>query len=207
MLNDYLKFISEFVIQYGYPILFFGVMLENIFLLGLLFPGLFILTMSGFLASSEDLNIYLCLIWGFLGTITGDNLSFLIGRYGLVNIKKVKRFNRKFDSISNKVLTNKKLFAFILFYHFPIYARMVVPTMLGSVKYSFKKWFYINSLGAFLFSSTFIIIGFLIGQTSNFIDKAIDISKIIQWVFFGLFFYFIISFFITIKKLFSKQND
>jgi membrane-associated protein len=204
MLNDYLKLISEFVVQYGYPILFFGVMLENIFLLGLLFPGLFILTMSGFLASTDELNIYLCILWGFLGTIVGDNLSFLLGRYGLVNIKKVKKFNKNFDSISEKILGGNKLFVFILFYHFPIYARMVVPTMLGSIKYNFKKWFYINSFGALLFSSTFIIIGFIIGQTSNIIDKAIDISKIVQWVFFGLFFYFIISIFLTIRKLLSK---
>ncbi|HAZ00586.1 MAG: hypothetical protein A2W90_04865 [Bacteroidetes bacterium GWF2_42_66] len=206
MLNEYLNLVSEIVIRYGYLILFFGVIIENIFLLGILFPGLFILTICGFLSANNELNLAITIIVGYLGTLTGDNLSYTLGRIGFVKIGIIKRFSTNYSLVENKLFSSKQTTLFLLFYHFPIYARMIVPALLGILKYSFKKWFFINSLGALIFSTTFILLGYFIGQTSKLIDQAIDISKIIQWIFFFLFFYFVFSFFNSLKKLSKKKN-
>jgi membrane-associated protein len=190
MLDEYLELVSRLVSKYGYLTLFFGVMIENIFLLGLVFPGLFILTTCGFFAATGNLDIYLTLIIGCVGTIMGDNLSYLIGRSGLVNIDRVRRLTNKINFIEKKLLSKSEQNLFILFYHFPVYARMVVPTLLGIYKYNFKSWFFLNSVGALIFSSSFIVAGYLIGKSTQILQEAIDTTKLIQLLFFILFIYF-----------------
>lgn len=208
MIKDYLNIISEFLLLYGYPILFFGIMLENIFLIGLIFPGLFILVASGFFAGTGEMNVYIALVVGILGTIIGDNISFAFGRFGLIKIGKIKRFSSKTIGIQKKIESNKGNI-FIIFYHYPVYARMLVPTLLGVMKYPFFKWFKLNSIGAILFNLTFILVGYIIGLSTNIIDRAIDISMVIQWVFFVLFFYFIFSGIIILRKILKikKSNN
>src|SRR5436190_9132548 len=63
--------------QYGYWIVFFGVMLENA---GIPVPGETILLVAGFFASRHGFNLWLVMIIAAVGAVLGDNAGYWIGR-------------------------------------------------------------------------------------------------------------------------------
>lgn len=195
MIENYLNNVGELVLQYGYWIIIIGVMLENIIIIGFFFPGIFILISAGFYSGMGHLNVYYTILVAFLGTILGDNMSYLAGRYGLIKFSKVQSLFGRAEELKTRLQSNKGKIL-LIFFHFPIYARMIVPTLLGIMKYNFKRWILFNTIGALLFSSTFITVGCIIGRTTKVFDKAIGISSYIQWVFF-----FLILFFIAIEVI------
>src|SRR4029079_844333 len=63
--------------DYGYWVVFFGVMLENA---GLPVPGETVLLAAGFFASQSHFNLGGVILIATTGAILGDNAGFLIGR-------------------------------------------------------------------------------------------------------------------------------
>jgi membrane protein DedA with SNARE-associated domain len=65
--------------QYGYLVVFFGVMLESA---GVPLPGETVLLASGALAHSGVLDPVDVLFFGLLGAVTGDQIGYWVGRRG-----------------------------------------------------------------------------------------------------------------------------
>ena len=77
-LHNSLQLIVQYMNQYGYWAVFFGVMLENA---GLPVPGETILLVAGFLCSEHHLNLGLVMIVAATGAVIGDNIGFAIGHH------------------------------------------------------------------------------------------------------------------------------
>src|SRR5260370_31296233 len=78
------------MVEYGYWVLFFGVMLENA---GVPVPGETILRVAGFLEASGDFRLPLVMLIAALGAVTGDNIGFAVGRhYGRGILLRVGKF-------------------------------------------------------------------------------------------------------------------
>ncbi len=65
--------------QYGYLVVFFGVMLESV---GVPLPGETILIAAGFLIHQGTLDLGETIVFGVLGTIVGNQLGYWAGRQG-----------------------------------------------------------------------------------------------------------------------------
>ena len=65
--------------SYGYGIVFAAILLEDF---GVPTPGETILISGALVAAKGELNILLVLLTGWLGAIIGDNIGYVIGRYG-----------------------------------------------------------------------------------------------------------------------------
>jgi membrane protein DedA with SNARE-associated domain len=204
MLSEYLELVSNYVSRYGYITILLGLMLENVLFLGLIFPGLFILIFGGYYAGLGNLNIFAVIISAFLGTVLGDNLSYALGYFGLVNLPILKRFSTELDKIERSIHANTE--RFLVLFHFPVYSRMILPAFLGVLKFNTRRWVVLDLIGAFLFSTTFATIGYVIGRSSRTLESAIDISNYIQWAFLLVFGWWLISAILTIRRLF-KKND
>jgi len=199
-MSEYLEWVGSFVENWGYLAIFLGMMLENSVGLGLIFPGLFILISGGFYAGIGELNIFFVFFWAYLGVLSGDNISYFIGRYGFIKVPFLKKISPHLDKIEKSI--RKDTERFLIFFHFPVYSRMVLPAFLGILSFRFRKWLILDMIGAFLFTSTFSLTGYIIGKTTQLLDTAISVSTYIQWVFFLLFVWWFVSVVYTIIKLF-----
>lgn len=65
--------------QYGYLVVFFGVMLESV---GIPLPGETILIAAGLLVHQGSLNPGETIVFGILGTTIGNQLGYWVGRQG-----------------------------------------------------------------------------------------------------------------------------
>src|SRR6267142_2720290 len=76
--------------QYGYWVVFFGVMLENA---GVPVPGETILLAAGFFAASGHFNIALVMATACVGAVLGDNAGYFIGRkLGRATLLRIGRY-------------------------------------------------------------------------------------------------------------------
>ena len=90
--------IQEWIQQYGYWIVFLGIMLENA---GIPLPGETITLVGGFLAGNDELRYSLVLLCAVAGAILGDSLGYWLGRWGgLAALEKIgKLFRMPSDEI------------------------------------------------------------------------------------------------------------
>lgn len=78
-LHQYLVTAQPYIEQYGYAAVFFGILLEDFALPA---PGESLLITAAFLAAQGKLHIAPLLLLAWLGAVLGDNIGYLIGRYG-----------------------------------------------------------------------------------------------------------------------------
>src|ERR1700733_9519739 len=78
--SSIVAFFDQALMQYGYAIVFFAIMIES---MGVPFPGeTMLLVGSAYAASSGALSIYGVIGWAAAGAITGDSIGYWIGREG-----------------------------------------------------------------------------------------------------------------------------
>lgn len=79
LLQSYLDIAKPYVEHYGYAAAFVGILVEDFALPA---PGESLLITGAFLASQGQLHIAPLLLLGWLGAVLGDNIGYLIGRFG-----------------------------------------------------------------------------------------------------------------------------
>lgn len=79
MLEHYLTIAKPWLEQYGYFALFGGVLVEGF---GIPAPGETLVIASALLAGQGDLHLLAVLLIAWLAAVLGDNLGYLLGRWG-----------------------------------------------------------------------------------------------------------------------------
>ena len=97
MANTVFQLLSEFFARYGYWVVFFGVMLENV---GLPIPGETVLLFAGFLAYQGEIHILPSILAAIAGATTGAGLGFSLGWYGGPAV--VQRFLQRFPRLQKR---------------------------------------------------------------------------------------------------------
>src|SRR5438105_1821465 len=96
----------ELINMFGYLAVFLVIAGES---MGLLLPGETILVSASIYAgTTHRLNIFFVVISAILGAIIGDNLGYLIGRWG--GFKLLKRFGRYLKLDDKKIKVGQYLF-------------------------------------------------------------------------------------------------
>jgi membrane-associated protein len=156
---------------YAYALIALMLFLETVFFLGFVVPGLSVLIVAGFLVSTRALDLGPAWLCALAGTTAGDNLSFLLGRLGSMRLARIGSLRRKMTAAA-RVLRSQPPWL-LVFFHFPVYLRTVVPLALGSVGYAWPRWLALDTIGATLFTGCFLGIGMVAGHVSREVDAAL----------------------------------
>jgi membrane-associated protein len=158
------------------PLLVFAWMtLENTLFLGVLVPGLTVLVVTGLLIHTGDVTPAPVLAAALGGTYLGDNLNYLIGRWGLQRLGWVRRVLSENEEARDFIERYPK--ALYVFFHFPVYLRSAFPLTLGSMRYPWRTWLGIDLVAAPLFVAGFVGLGYGLGR---FVLRVEDLSVAVQ---------------------------
>jgi membrane protein DedA with SNARE-associated domain len=170
-LNNSLQLIEQYMNQYGYWAVFFGVMLENA---GLPIPGETILLVAGFLCSKHQLNIALVMMIAATGAVIGDNIGFAIGHhYGRGILLRFGRFvfltPKRLDHMTNYFAShgNKT----ILIARFITGLRVFAAILAGASRMPWRVFVVYNVAGAVLWSVVITSLGFLFAHSLPLLVK------------------------------------
>ena len=157
--------------QYGYWVVFFGVMMENA---GIPVPGETILLAAGFFAASGHFNIALVMAIACVGAVLGDNAGYFIGRkLGRATLLRIGRYVG---------LTPKRLVMFetyfekhgdktILVARFITGLRVFAALLAGAARMRWRTFALFNFLGAVLWSIVITLAGYFFGHSWHLLEK------------------------------------
>jgi membrane protein DedA with SNARE-associated domain len=155
---------ETYIAQYGYIGISVGTFLE----------GETTVLIGGIFAKLGYMNLYMVMLYAFIGTFIGDFTFFTLGKYF------GKTFIERFEFVRNKVpLANKvihKYGNFIIFLiRFLVGIRAIVLLLLGCTNMKMSKFVLFNTVNAMGWSIIVSVIGYLFGKVVFvFVD---DIKK------------------------------
>lgn len=174
-------------------------------IVGLPIPDETILTFAGFLVSQKDLQLIPTIITSFLGSISGISISFFIGHtFGLKILFKYGQFFHvtpdKLDK-TKKWLEGYGSWTFLFGYFIPG-IRHLIAIIAGSTKTNYFKFSLFAYTGGFLWSLTFVLLGYFAGKKwMTFIEQVHShILILVLIILIVLLIYFLIKY-----KLFKKK--
>ncbi len=154
--------LSRFFAEYGYWVIFFGVMFENA---GLLVPGETVLLFAGFLAYQGEISLWRAILVGFLGASLGDSFGYVMGRYGGTRfVKYARRFRwlrRRFDQSQATFHDHGHWAVFVG--RFVTGLRVFAGPLAGMFRMRYSRFLFFNVSGALLWAMTIASVGFLFG--------------------------------------------
>ncbi|MDR0268656.1 DedA family protein [Paenibacillus sp.] len=149
--------------QYGYAVLFIGLLLEFI---ALPFPGEITMLYVGYLISMGTINGWMALFLSFIGTTLGMTVTYLIGlKAGMPFIQRVGKWvfitPSKFDK-TKKWFAKRGHFLVFIGYFIPG-VRHVTGYLTGILGSNFRTFAIYAYSGALFWCTSFIGLGFVFG--------------------------------------------
>lgn len=136
-------------------------------ILGIPIPDETLIAFTGFLAFQGKLNFFLILAVAFAGTSCGITISYFLGRYSANFIS--GKYPDIFPVNSNRLLEVKKFYikfgkyALLLGYFIPG-VRHLTAIFAGTTFLSYRQFALFAYAGAFLWTVTFLILGYFLGH-------------------------------------------
>lgn len=145
--------VNTLIAQYGYWALFIGCLAE-----GETF------TLLGGVAAHQGLLHYgWVLLITACGGIAGDTALFFLGRhYGSEILKRFKKHEDKIDSAQKMII--KRPVLFVIGVRFMYGLRIIGPIIIGASRLRPAKFMLLNCVGAILWATIFVSLGYLGGQ-------------------------------------------
>ena len=146
---DYQSLIQE----YGYWAVLLGTFLE----------GETILLLGGVAAQMGALDVSLVMLAAFVGSTSGDQLYYFIGRWkGQALLDRFPRWKKPASRVGEHIKRHQNLI--ILAFRFFYGLRNVSPFVLGIYRISIPKFVTLNIIGAAIWAFSFTMLGFLLGE-------------------------------------------
>lgn len=156
-----LRKLEQLFRDYGYYVVFFGILAENSMFLGLLIPGSIILILAGLSAENGSINIWFVLAAAVAGALIGDTLSYLTGRFGWRKSFERGGVGEAIDKVRVQMEANHTWI--ILAYHFAGYSRAVGPLAAGLFRIPYRTWAPLDYAGATAWVIVFAMVGVVLG--------------------------------------------
>ncbi|MCY7334333.1 MAG: DedA family protein [Pseudanabaena sp. CAN_BIN31] len=143
-----LEIIQEWTQQYGYWIIFFGIMLENA---GIPLPGETITLVGGFLAGDGELRYPLVLLSAVAGAILGDSAGYWLGRWG--GLPALEKIGKLFRMPTDEIAIAREKFRgssdrAVFFGRFIAILRIFAGPMAGLTGMPYPRFLFFNATGA-----------------------------------------------------------
>jgi membrane protein DedA with SNARE-associated domain len=196
MAHTIFQTLAEFFAEYGYWVVFVGVMLENA---GIPIPGETVLLFAGFLAYHGKIDLLSSILVAIAGATIGDSMGFLIGSVG--GRRFVDRYIRKFPVIAKSFDHSKTLFLkygqwAVFTGRFITGLRMFAGILAGLFRMRYRRFLVFNFTGATVWAIAIIYVGFLFGNSWELVQQhlvqvnEIALAAVIVAVVIGLASYY-----------------
>lgn len=160
--------LPEIISTYGYLAVVLGTMVE----------GEVVLVIAGFLAHQGYMHIEGVMLCAFLGSLTGDQCFFLLGRNkGAEFLARRPKWQARTERIQARLHRHKR--TVMLGFRFMYGLRCVVPFMLGSSGFPLRMFIVYNAIGAAAWAVVVGFGGYFFGYALEAMFK--DISKYEHW--------------------------
>jgi membrane protein DedA with SNARE-associated domain len=167
--------------SYGYFVIFVPVMLETA---GLPLPGETILLLSGVAASTGRIDPWIAIAVGSAAAIIGDNIGYVIGRYGG---RRVVMRLAHIGRIESSLAWGEQFFArhggktvFLARWIFGL--RIFGAWIAGMVHMPWKVFFIWNAAGGITWCCSVIGLGYFFGHSLHVIEKVLGVGGVIAVV-------------------------
>ena len=198
-LNSLLPAIEHFHLL-GYWIVLFVSILESLAFVGIIIPGTTFIILMGFISAKGYLDLTNLIWFAAVGAIIGDVLSYYLGRH-----------TKKFFKDNNKIFKSKYLDKGKSFFEkyggrsvflgrFIGSIRPVIPFVAGMFRMDRKRFFLWNIFSAFVWATTFLLVGFFFGQIWKWPMR----ESFLVTIFIGFIFILYIFRWVIIEK--GKQS-
>ncbi len=157
----------SFISHYGY-IGIFSVLMLGVF--GIPFPDESLLTFSGYLASKGHLHIFLTILVAFIGSSIGITVNYLVGR--TLGFAVIKKYGHRVHLTPEKMDRVRDWFDWLGKWFLPVSyfipgVRHLTPFVAGASKLRFKVFALFAFAGGLLWTLTFTLMGYFLGQTPS----------------------------------------
>jgi membrane protein DedA with SNARE-associated domain len=169
-----LEYLHTYLLTYGYPVLFAGVMLENA---GLPIPGETAVLLAGFLASAAGdrvFDIRLVIALTALAATLGDNMGYWLGReFARPRLQR----GRGFLFLTPRTLEVAEGYFrvygvwTIFFARFVTGIRVIGALAAGTAGMPWPRFFLANASGALLWATAISLLGYFFGENWQRLEK------------------------------------
>lgn len=157
-------------VQYGYGILFAAILLDNA---GLPIPGELLLLMLGALGRTGDLSLGLGLLVASAAAVSGDSIGYWLGRLtGDRILRTYCRVTLASGACVRRAVGHYATYgnATVIVGRFVMGVRAFLSPLAGSAGMPFGRFLVFDILGATLWSSLFVAIGYAFGWQLESVD-------------------------------------
>jgi membrane protein DedA with SNARE-associated domain len=173
-MNHILEYLRTYLLTYGYPVLFLGVMLENA---GIPVPGETAVLLAGFLASGASghiFNIWVVIAITVLAATLGDNIGYWLGReFARPRLQEGKRFlflTPRALRIAEGYFEKYGVWT-IFVARFITGVRVIGALAAGTAGMPWPRFFLANASGALLWATTISLLGYFFGENWERLEK------------------------------------
>lgn len=162
----------EMVNNYGYVILFLSLMLE---LIALPIPTEILMSYVGYLVYQEEMNGFMSILVGALGSISGMTIAYFIGlKLGFPFFNKYGRFVHLSPERLNKTSEtfNRYWKRLLLFACFIPGVRHLTGYSAGLTKVPYRSFAFYSYIGAVIWVGTFVTLGKVLGPQYKLIETS-----------------------------------
>lgn len=174
--------------DYGLLAVFIGLLTETFMLTGVFVPGFGILFAAGFFVAADALPVWPVLALAWLGSIIGDQLSYLLGRF--LGFRLMHRRRQLADRIQGALQSEAPLL--LLTYHYSPIFRPVVPYIAGTVGLRRNTWLLFDSAGAIIWVAAILLLGYtsygaLVGTSAQILQATNSlVTLLVLWITFRI---------------------
>ncbi|MBB3189355.1 bifunctional DedA family/phosphatase PAP2 family protein [Halomonas cerina] len=141
-------------------------LVESLALVGLLVPGVVLITAAASLAGHQEVAVMMVILAAFLGAVAGDSLSFLIGYTQRERVITLWPLSRHPEWLAQGArFFQRHGPTSILLGRFVGPVRPVVPLIAGMLHMSPRRFTWANLISAALWAPTYVLPGYLLGRT------------------------------------------
>ncbi|WP_106477151.1 bifunctional DedA family/phosphatase PAP2 family protein [Phytohalomonas tamaricis] len=158
---------------------------ESLAVIGLLVPGVLLLTVAASVAGHADISIVALLISSMIGAVIGDSLSFWLGHSQHERIPSLWPFNRHPEWLSRgQAFFERYGILSIAFGRFVGPVRPIIPLVAGMLHMPKARFLTINIISALIWAPVYLLPGYYLGQAWQ---KQIDLPPGSEKWFLELF--------------------
>jgi membrane protein DedA with SNARE-associated domain len=203
-----LDIIQEWIQQYGYWFVFFGIMLENA---GIPLPGETITIVGGFLAGNDELRYSLVLLCAVTGAILGDSLGYWLGRWG--GLAALEQIGKLFRMPNDEIELAREKFRgssdrAVFFGRFVAILRIFAGPMAGLSGMPYPRFLFFNASGALVWGLATTGIAYYAGKLIPLEYLVSGVVKFSLIALGGVILWFTVPrAFLWLKQKYTSRND
>jgi membrane protein DedA with SNARE-associated domain/membrane-associated phospholipid phosphatase len=172
--------------QYGYLIVFLGVMLEST---GVPLPGETILIAAGIMVQQGHLDLGDAIGFGILGAVVGDQIGYWVGREGgrpfvlkwgrylLITPERLGHAERFFDRHGGKAVFLARFVAGL---------RVFGALIAGMSRMPWRKFVFYNALGGASWATAAVLVGYFVGGSLDLVERWAGRASVLLFILLTL---------------------